>query len=326
MTINVDLLMALRQAMRLCQDVQTHVQNGIDKYSEAKGATEPVTLADYGAQAILCRALANAYPEDGVVSEEGGAQFLQVTTPEQRRDIVERISRFTLSNVSEADVVSWLDFGKHKRNAARTWVIDPIDGTKGFISGRHYAVCVGVLEAGKPKDGMMACPQYRNGRGMMLYTYEGGLYQTNAEGENSQRVGVSQRQDPQTWRALQSYEDSQRNDKDAQKVLEEAGLFPPVRVTDLDSMEKYALIANGDFDLFVRLPKKSHYRHMIWDHVAGVALVLAGGGVVTDWDGGELDFSQGDTLPNQGMIASSGIMHDQLINAALAVQYPPRIV
>lgn len=317
MTLNVDLLMALRQAMRLCQDIRAQAFGGIQKYSEAKGASEPVTLADYGAQAILCRAIAHCYPEDAVIAEEDGTQFLRVTTPEQRRDLTARISRFTWSDVREEDVVSWLNFGKGRKGAARTWVIDPIDGTKGFIEGRHYAVCVGVLEDGQPTHGMMACPEYRQGRGMMLYTHEGVLHQTDAEGERSWRVRVSQRQDPSTWLGVQSYEDSQQGRKDTEKVVEAAGWS--VRVRDLDSMEKYALVANGDVDLFARLPKDRPYRHMIWDHVAGVALVLAGGGVVTDWDGSPLDFSQGDVLPNQGVLASSGIMHDALVEAARRV-------
>ncbi len=317
MTLNADLLMALRQAMRLCQDVRAQAFSGMQKYSAAKGASEPVTLADYGAQAILCRAIAHAYPEDAVISEEDGEQFLRLTTPEQRRDIVARISRFTWSDVREEDVVGWLNFGKNKRGAARTWVIDPIDGTKGFIEGRHYAVCVGVLQDGKPTDGMMACPQYRHGRGMMVYTYNGALYQTDAECNRSERVSVSTRRDPTTWRSVQSYEDSQQGNKDSEKVVNAAGWRVPVR--DLDSMEKYALVANGDVDLFVRLPKPTHYRHMIWDHVAGVALVLAGGGTVTDWDGSPLDFSQGEVLPNQGVIASSGVMHEALVAAARKV-------
>ena len=47
-----------------------------------------------------------------------------------------------------------------------------------------------------------------------------------------------------------------------------------VRLLELDSMEKYALVACGDADLYMRLPREgSTYEHKIWDHAAGVALV-----------------------------------------------------
>jgi 3'(2'), 5'-bisphosphate nucleotidase len=54
---------------------------------------------------------------------------------------------------------------------------------------------------------------------------------------------------------------------------------------------------------------------MVWDHAPGVALVLAAGGMVTDVDGSMLDFSQGRTLPNRGMLVSNGTVHERLIQA-----------
>ena len=55
--------------------------------------------------------------------------------------------------------------------------------------------------------------------------------------------------------------------------------------------------------------------HKVWDHAAGVALVQAAGGVVTGLRGEALDFSQGETLPNAGMVISNGRLHERVVAA-----------
>jgi 3'(2'), 5'-bisphosphate nucleotidase len=85
-------------------------------------------------------------------------------------------------------------------------------------------------------------------------------------------------------------------------------------------MEKYALVASGQADAYLRLPNLDSKRpHMSWDHAAGTALVIAAGGSVTDVDGTPLDFSRGKALPNRGMLVSNGKVQQQLIDAAVAV-------
>jgi len=42
--------------------------------------------------------------------------------------------------------------------AARTWILDPIDGTKGFIRGEHFCVALGLALGGQPSLGVLACP------------------------------------------------------------------------------------------------------------------------------------------------------------------------
>jgi 3'(2'), 5'-bisphosphate nucleotidase len=38
------------------------------------------------------------------------------------------------------------------------WTIDPIDGTKGFLRGEQYAVCVSLIVDGEPVVGVIGCP------------------------------------------------------------------------------------------------------------------------------------------------------------------------
>lgn len=313
------LIDAVRDAVTLCRTIQAQAVQGINKFSAAKGSSEPVTIADYGAQALIGRALMQHFPEDAVIAEESGQQFATIVSAERQQAVIAVLSELLGVPVRVEDVVQWLDFGKD-RPAARVWVIDPIDGTRGFIAGRHYAICVGLLVDGQPSAGVIGAPMYADGQGAIFYGDAGGLHRLNLATGHDERMSVSTRQDPTAWVAVQSYEDAARGHRDAERVLTQAGWIDRVQVHDIDSMEKYALVACGDADMMIRLPRPNRSSpHMIWDHAAGIALVLAGGGTATDFDGSPLDFSQGKVLPNQGMIVSSGVMHAQLVEAARAV-------
>ena len=115
-----------------------------DEAVKRKAGAEPVTIADYGAQAILCRWISRLHPQDAVIAEEGSEQFLQLINSAEREEVLRQVSAVLGEAVSETQLCAWLDHGQG-REAARTWVIDPIDGTKGFIALRHYVVAVGLL-------------------------------------------------------------------------------------------------------------------------------------------------------------------------------------
>ena len=307
---------ALRDAVKLCRRVQEHYLIANTKASGDH--KEPVTIADYGSQAIICRALKAHYPEDGVVSEESGAQFLQLVSAEQRAQVLSILADVLGGPVRECEVVEWLDHGVG-RATRRTWVIDPIDGTKGFLGLRHYAIACGTLVDGKVAEGIVAAPGYNDGKGALFYTERGATWRASIAGGEGERVTVSARRELSEFVAAQSFERAHASKSRMRRARELAGLGG-VRVLELDSMEKYALVACGDADLYMRLPRVgSDYAHKIWDHVAGVALVQCAGGTVTDLDGSALDFSRGETLPNLGMIISNGQYHARVVAAVQRV-------
>ena len=53
----------------------------------------------------------------------------------------------------------------------------------------------------------------------------------------------------------------------------------------MDSQAKYAVVARGEADIYLRLPTRADYREKIWDHAAGALIVTEAGGVVSDLDG-----------------------------------------
>lgn len=301
---------AVRRAAALCTTVQKN-----HLVANEKAGAEPVTIADYGSQALVGEVIAREFPFDAVLAEESGAQFLEVVDAAQRAEIVSLISQTLGREVSEADVVGWLDYGK-TATADRIWVIDPIDGTKGFLALRHYAVAVGILEGGKPVGAVMGCPAYPGyDGGALVWTWGGEVWIEPIAGGEPKRVEASKISDPTEIRIMESVEKTHGAFDRMAKVREYAGLLdsPFERI---DSMEKYARIAAGDGELYLRLPRTGSGRpHASWDHAAGAALVLAGGGSVTDIDGTPLDFSKGRNLPNQGMLISNGVIHERVLSA-----------
>jgi 3'(2'), 5'-bisphosphate nucleotidase len=100
-------------------------------------------------------------------------------------------------------------------------------------------------------------------------------------------------------------------------VAEKLGITrPSVR---MDSQCKYASIARGDSDIYLRLPTRAGYEEKIWDHAAGCLIVEEAGGTVTDITGRPLDFGAGRTLKhNRGVIATNGPWHTQVVEAVSA--------
>jgi 3'(2'), 5'-bisphosphate nucleotidase len=109
-------------------------------------------------------------------------------------------------------------------------------------------------------------------------------------------------------------ESGHTSQSESERIAEMLGITtPPIR---MDSQAKYATVARGEADIYLRLPTRKGYQENIWDHAGGVLLVEEAGGKVTDVHGRELDFSQGDQLTkNQGVIVTNGVLHDAVLAA-----------
>jgi len=298
----------LRQAVTLTRRVQeTHI------LQQEKAGREPVTLADYGSQAIVCHTLQQHFPDYAVMSEESGKQFLSLLEAEQQSEIADLISSVLERPVEAQTVAQWLDHGKGVEHSMM-WVIDPIDGTKGFLRQEHYVVAVALMQDRKPIAGFLAAPEYPGG-GRIIYAIDGKAFYVPLAGGDPQPITVSQKTDATQMIALESVEKSHSSFDRMAKVRAYAGMNSK-NIVRADSQEKYGRIASGDAEVYLRLPRKDSTRaHSIWDHAAGAAIVEAAGGKVTDVDGSPLDYSDGNTLNNMGVIATNGAIHDRLVEA-----------
>jgi 3'(2'), 5'-bisphosphate nucleotidase len=306
------ILRAVRQGMTLCREVQkTHITRN------EKGGHEPVTIADYGTQAIVNQAIMRHFPGDAIISEESGQQFSTLVTSDQQKQVAQLVSAILGESVTVDTLVEWLDYGKVSDDTitpARTWLVDPVDGTKGFLAGRHYVIAVGFMRDSQPHAAVVGAPAYPNTeKGVLFHAIDGAAYAHVSGNGETNRMYVSHRTDAADARALESVEKGHVGLERLARVRHFAGISNSL-VEQADSQEKYARIAAGDADIYMRLSRlKSTRPHFVWDHMPGALLVTNAGGIVTGLDGEPLDFTQGKTLQNKGVIATNGAYHNRIL-------------
>lgn len=314
---------AVREAARLSR----YVQGEMVTPALTKDDRSPVTVADFAAQAVVARRLEMTFPDDPLVGEENASTL---RTPEGQA-VVEQVTGFVRRVIPEANndrVCEWIDRGAAEP-AKRFWTLDPIDGTKGFLRGDQYAVCLALIEDGKVKLGVLGCPNLGDcgrsngaGEGSLLLAVAGkGSSACSLEADNNfQPIHVNSEDNPQAARLLRSFESGHTNDDQMVRLVEALDTqAEPVR---MDSQAKYAVLAAGAGELYFRLlsANRPDYREKIWDQAAGSLVIEEAGGRVTDLDGKPLDFSAGRSLENnRGVVASNGVLHDAALAAVRAI-------
>ncbi len=310
---------AVRQACRLCESVQASL---VSQGTIAKADRSPVTVADFGAQAVVNLALLDAFPDDPIMAEEDAA-FLRSPQGAALRASVCHHVRAVVPGVTDDAVLSAIDQGTWEGGpAGRYWALDPIDGTKGFLRGEQYAVALALIEDGEVVLGVLGCPKlpadtgHPGGRNGCLFSAVHGHGATMQwiDDSTERRITVTEITDPTAASFCESVDDSHSSHRNAARVAAVLGMAaPPLRI---DSQCKYAVLARGDVSVYLRLPTSADYEEKNWDHAAGWIIVKEAGGEVSDVQGRPLDFSLGRTLRrNKGVVATNGRLHPQVIGA-----------
>lgn len=210
--------------------------------AETKADASPVTCADREAEALILTALAERWPGVQAVGEE------QV----------------------EAG-------GKPGSLASLFWLIDPLDGTRGFVQGREaYTVNIALIRDGAPVAGVVSAPALgltwattRPGEGAVMRGY----------GEDWRPISVRAR--PERAVALVSHS---MDDAAAERLATQHGC---AGWQGMDSSLKFCLVAEGRFDAYPRTGPTSE-----WDTAAGQAVLEAAGGRVLAPDGQPLRYGK----------------------------------
>jgi len=203
----------------------------------------------------------------------------------------------------------------------RMWTIDPIDGTKGFLRGEQYAVCVSLIVDAQVQVGVIGCPNLPidpqspdSGRGCIFVAVRGhGAEQMNISGSNPSRLTVSSIS-PENFNFLESVEAAHSSHSFNDRVSSLLGITRnPMR---MDSQAKYGCLARGEGGAYLRMPTGVGYQEKIWDHAPGCILVEEAGGTVTDSRGEPLNFGLGRTLgENFGVVAAGNDVHARVLAA-----------
>ncbi|EDU44920.1 3'-phosphoadenosine 5'-phosphatase isoform A [Pyrenophora tritici-repentis Pt-1C-BFP] len=292
-------LLAVQRASILTKSVYSSHSKG----TLSKSDSSPVTIGDFGAQALIIASIKHAFPEDEIVGEEDADDLRK---NDSLRDLVwDLVQAAKLDDSSAEDkiggpiksadaMLSAIDAGNSQGGRkGRIWALDPIDGTKGFLRGGQYAVCLGLLVDGIPTVGVIGCPNLPVDDQAPLDAT------TGQDADDKEGKGVLFGAPP----FCESVEAGHSSQGDNAAIASKLGITKPsVR---MDSQAKYGSIARGAGDLYLRLPVSKTYQEKIWDHAAGVVIVQEAGGEVTDAYGKPLDFGIGRTLKeNKGVVAA----------------------
>jgi len=314
-------LSAVEQASKLCRTVQTTITSEVlDKRDQS-----PVTIADFGSQAVVCRCIHQAFPADPIIAEEDSSALRWPENAAFLAAVCEHVQRLGIEGDS-TDVCAWIDRGGATEYSQRFWTLDPIDGTKGFLRKGQYAVSLALIIDSRIEVGVLGCPNLpltdrEDGPvGAVFYAVRGqGAFVRPLDGGGpAQRVQVSKTNHPASARFCESVESGHSAHSESAEVAQRLGLTAtPIR---MDSQAKYATVARGFADAYLRLPTKTGYFEKIWDHAGGVIVVEEAGGKVTDINGKPLDFSRGRELnQNRGVIVTNGLLHEQIVATVQSV-------
>jgi 3'(2'), 5'-bisphosphate nucleotidase len=328
---------AVSQAAKFCHQIR--LEKRIRSMTKLDGS--PVTNADFGSQALIVQSLRKHFPLDPIMAEETAAKddFLnaefnaELLTDlasagghfESLDELVSAINRNQTSGAEPSP--QWRD---------RYWVIDPIDGTKGYLKGGQYAIALGLIESGRVTVAALACPEFSLGEeseiGLVLCAEltQGAYALPLFNSGSAKRLNVSRRTLANGIRMCESLNHSPTGTSG--QVAARLGIADS-HIDRMDSQAKYAAVASGTADIYLRLPTSATYREAIWDHAAGVLIVEEAGGKVTNIHGQPLVWNdQRSWAENQrfahahGVVVTNSLLHTEVmaaINSVLASDGEP---
>ncbi len=227
---------------------------------------EPVTQADKVANELIVNGLAQAFPDDGILAEE--------SVDTSRR------------------------LGKR-----RVWMVDPLDGTNGFIDGNgDFAVQIGLAEEGEPVVGVV----YQPVTGVLYRAVCGEGTWIEREDFEPEKAVVSKLTDPHAMRLAASR--SHRSPR-MDKVVKALGVKQEVNRGSVGV--KVGLIVEQQCDLYVHLSPRTKQ----WDTCAPELILREAGGELTDLFGGPLLYNAREVQNSNGIVATNGAAHKQILDA-----------
>ena len=341
--------LAVKRASLLTKQLSDSIVQTAKSGTLTKDDKSPVTIGDFALQAIINHAIKLNFPNDEIVGEEDSQelqennsladQVLSLITKIQQETGVYNDIVGTLTTKNE--IFQSIDFGNSQGGLkGRFWALDPIDGTKGFLRGDQFAVCLALIEDGKVVLGVIGCPNllerivsndehsgvvgglYSAIKGVGSFYSE--LFKEGAEPLSQQKpIKMQNHSDPSQLKVVEGVEKGHSSHSTQAEIKAKLGFDPTTvakQTINLDSQVKYCVLASGQADIYLRLPVSDTYREKIWDHAAGNILIYESGGQVGDVTGAPLNFGNGRTLDSKGVIAANKGIFDKVIDAVTEVR------
>lgn len=217
---------------------------------ESKADGSLVSRADFGANEILTNAITQLFPHDALLSEEAAPDLAALAA------------------------------------AKRTWVIDPLDGTKHFLNGTdQFSVLVALCEEHVPTLGIMFFPA----RGMLVLAEQGRGVTVNGEQAGVSLSGAA--------RPASVY------------IRNFEATCPDLMSPMMDSGLAFLKLITGELDgAVIRMTT-----HREWDIAAPIVAIKEAGGRVSDETGKEILCGLG-LVQFQYLVASNSHTHEELLS------------
>ncbi|MBL4590477.1 MAG: 3'(2'),5'-bisphosphate nucleotidase [Phycisphaerales bacterium] len=336
MSSTAKLIEAAREAVVAASIVCREVQDNLAEIRQiTKDDKSPVTVADYASQAVVAMVLQQHLGHIQLVAEESST-FLRDEDNAVVLDAVVAAARGVWDNADADKILAAIDIGAGDTDHHSFWTLDPIDGTKGFLRNMQYAVALGYIEGDTPTIGVMGCPNLpvnmslpfdeRDEHGCLYYALKGdGVYESRCDDSKASSIRITRldHAEDEEITVCGSVEKAHTNISDMDRILawiEENGFGSAGEPARLDSQCKYAVVARGQADAYLRLPTRSGYIERIWDHAAGACIASESGAFVTDINGRNLDFSHGRGLEkNKGIVCAPPRVHGLMLKAIEAL-------
>ncbi|KAL5157202.1 putative PAP-specific phosphatase, mitochondrial [Glycine soja] len=343
----------VQRACRLCLNVKSSLFSTDGKVLEKNDQT-PVTVADFGVQALISFELNKLFPSIPLVAEEDSAFLRTRNLAGTVLDAVTDTASSTCKPLTQDDVLEAIDRGGKDAflfgsKPATYWVLDPIDGTRGFLKAGKalYVVGLALVVEGEIVIGVMGCPNWEEdlsekssveieegwdslgGSGTVMIAHKGCGTWMKSLNSQLKSSGVWTRcfvdgsdiihkarfciPDSQTWESLpltSLFNATSNADNVGSNQILLLGAC-------CGSLCKYLMVASGRASIFI-LRAKEKTIIKAWDHAVGIICVHEAGGKVTDWKGSDIDLAADHVgrriiFPSGGVLVANGNLHNKIL-------------
>ncbi len=226
---------------------------------------EPVTIADRTASKIIVAGLAENFPDDAILSEEEP------------------------------------DNSEKRLSKSRVWMIDPLDGTKGFIENNgDFAVQIGLIENNESILGVVYLPV----EDVLYFACKDSGAFSVTNNESPKRLQVSTKND---FSELILATSRNHHSPKMSQIVDDLGLKSEIQRGSVGL--KIGLIATQTCDLYIHLSPRTKF----WDTCAPQIILEEAGGKMTDIFGNPLHYNTKDLQNHNGVFASNGVTHEKIV-------------
>lgn len=281
-------------------------------------------MADISAQIIINHRIKSVFSNAVIIGEEDSTEI----SDSLLLKIKELLSDFSIAKEldlsSKESVEAILRSNEISEDVKRYWTVDPIDGTKGFIRGDQYSICIALIdrETELPLISALGCPN-------LFFECEIGLLMVSVAsvgnficrpGHNIEHLRRFHKFELQTDLSKATFTgavvSSHTNPLEIDAIKD--NFDNDVPVIRMDSQCKYGLLALNQAHVYYRRhaskdssARKSwncDYIEAIWDNAPGYLFVKEAGGQVTDFAGNDLRFP-----PSKHFKVVGGILASMLV-------------